>query len=109
MKKDEIIQLIRQENRLNYFSGVPSIPPHSHNGIDNLPVSLASQIISGKVTLVGGAGQVVNSLIKATSTITATPTASNGSDISAQCFQGYANFGSSSGSDTRTLNYIIIL
>jgi microcystin-dependent protein len=44
MDKNQIIQLIKEELSNNYNSGVPQIPPHTHNGIDNLQINAANII-----------------------------------------------------------------
>lgn len=42
-QKKEMMDMMRQvyqeEFNRNYISGVPRVPPHTHNGIDNLPIS----------------------------------------------------------------------
>ena len=40
--KQEIIQMIQQHFRQNYDSGAPAIPPHTHNGVDNLRIPIAN-------------------------------------------------------------------
>lgn len=46
MNKDQITQLIQEMIQKhfdgNYLSGIPKIPPHTHNGIDNLKISAAN-------------------------------------------------------------------
>ncbi len=37
--KQQIIDLINQMFNTNYWAGVPKIPPHTHNGIDNLKIN----------------------------------------------------------------------
>lgn len=51
---DTIKQLIQEALQKNYSSGVPRVPPHTHNKIDNLPVNavdisgnLVTQIVAG--------------------------------------------------------------
>lgn len=60
--KDKILQLIRSEFQRNYTSGVPRVPPHTHNGIDNLPVAnVVNQIVAGTnvtITPTSGTGTV---------------------------------------------------
>lgn len=35
----QIRDIIKDEFQKNYFNGDPKIPPHTHNGIDNLPIN----------------------------------------------------------------------
>ena len=42
MNREQVLQLIQQHFRTNYLSGAPDIPPHTHNGIDNLPIPYAN-------------------------------------------------------------------
>ncbi len=44
MDKEQILQFIEEKLQENYRSGNPQIPPHQHNGIDNLQIN-ASNII----------------------------------------------------------------
>jgi len=41
MQESEVRALIKKMMRENYVSGVPEIPPHSHDGVDNLQVDPA--------------------------------------------------------------------
>lgn len=45
----QIKEIIREEFQANYFGGNPKIPPHQHNGVDNLKIS-STNIIDGLVT-----------------------------------------------------------
>ena len=38
MNREQILQLIQQTIKQNYLSGSPVIPPHTHNGVDNLQI-----------------------------------------------------------------------
>ncbi len=49
---DQIKQIIKQEMQENYTSGVPRIPPHQHDGVDNLRIN-ASDLL-GSVGNPGG-------------------------------------------------------
>lgn len=40
--KQEIVQIIQEQLRDNYISGNPKVPPHQHNGIDNLKIPSVS-------------------------------------------------------------------
>lgn len=39
LTEDQVRAIVREEMQKNYMSGSPDIPPHSHNGTDNLNVS----------------------------------------------------------------------
>lgn len=47
--KQQVIGWIQEFFDKNYRSGIPRIPPHTHNGVDNLPVN-SSTIVGGVVT-----------------------------------------------------------
>ena len=47
MDEQRVLELIRQEFDRNYRSGTPAVPPHTHNGVDNLQI-LASDL-SGSI------------------------------------------------------------
>jgi hypothetical protein len=66
MTADEVRQIIREELQRNYSSGAPAVPPHTHNGIDNLQLP-ATSIIGDAVT-----GDVVTQIV-AGSNITVSP------------------------------------
>jgi len=44
LTEDEVRKIIRDEMDKNYMAGSPDIPPHSHNGTDNLNISPADLI-----------------------------------------------------------------
>lgn len=58
---DQVKQLIKQEMEENYSSGVPRIPPHQHDGVDNLQIE-ASNIIG--LTTGGGSAAGLNGQIQ---------------------------------------------
>lgn len=39
MNEEQIRRIVKEEMAKNYSSGSPEVPPHQHNGIDNLQVS----------------------------------------------------------------------
>lgn len=49
MNIQQVIDIIKKEFQKNYNSGVPKIPPHTHNGVDNLPIN-SNDIVGGLVT-----------------------------------------------------------
>lgn len=40
--KDKVLEWFKQWFNQNYLSGTPRIPPHTHNGVDNLPIPSTS-------------------------------------------------------------------
>lgn len=42
MNEDQIRAIVRNEMDKNYSSGSPDIPPHAHNGNDNLQIDIGS-------------------------------------------------------------------
>lgn len=48
MDEEKIRQIVRAEvdklNLANYRAGTPQIPPHTHNNVDNLPITLSNTI-----------------------------------------------------------------
>lgn len=49
MDENKVRELIRQEFDRNYYSGNPRIPPHTHNGVDNLPISSGGSFAVGGI------------------------------------------------------------
>ncbi len=43
--ESKIREIIREEFIKNYFNGAPKIPPHTHNGIDNLPINASDKYL----------------------------------------------------------------
>lgn len=46
-EKEEIRNIIREEFQKNYLSGSPQLAPHTHNGVDNLPVDAVLSLTPG--------------------------------------------------------------
>lgn len=40
MNEEQVRNIVREEIQKNYRDGSPSIPPHSHNGVDNLKIQI---------------------------------------------------------------------
>ena len=52
-QRAEVLQIVQQNTSANYLSGSPAIPPHTHNGVDNLQIPY-SNITSVPRTTGGG-------------------------------------------------------
>lgn len=92
MTADEVRQIIREELQRNYSSGAPAVPPHTHNGIDNLQLP-ATSIIGDAVT-----GDVVTQIV-AGSNVTISP--STGVGVVTVSASGGGGGGTPGGSDTQ--------
>lgn len=53
MNEDKIRAIVREEMQKNYRSGSPQIPPHFHNGNDNLAIPLQDILGSSVLPSVG--------------------------------------------------------
>jgi hypothetical protein len=86
MNEEQIRQIVREEMVRNYRSGAPLIPPHTHNGNDNLRIPQSNIVSSVK----GNA--FIESIVSETFTlsVTASPTS--------VIFVGYAANNASGGS-----------
>lgn len=42
MKEEDVVAIFQREFNKNYFAGNTRVPPHTHNGIDNLKISAAN-------------------------------------------------------------------
>jgi hypothetical protein len=66
MDEQEVRRIVKQEMSKNYFSGSPDIPPHQHNGTDNLKINGTNLIPNNKYagTIIFNAGDAVfNTLV----------------------------------------------
>ena len=54
MNEEQVKKIVQQEMANNHTSGSPQVPPHQHNGVDNLKVNQANIIpgnrVSGSIT-----------------------------------------------------------
>ncbi len=39
MNEQDVIKIVKRELEQNYKSGAPKVPPHTHNGVDNLKIN----------------------------------------------------------------------
>lgn len=58
LTRQEILDLINSEFERNYRSGAPKIPPHQHNGVDNLQIN-GSDILNLPASSPGGDNEEV--------------------------------------------------
>lgn len=58
----QIKQIIAEQFQKNYGSGVPRVPPHTHNGIDNLPVLAVNSLTAGSGITITPAGSTTGNL-----------------------------------------------
>lgn len=77
MTRDEILKMIQDFFNANYRSGNPKEGPHTHNGIDNLPINSAN-IVGGLVTEIIAGANISVSPIAGTGVVTITGTSSGG-------------------------------
>lgn len=50
--RDDVEKIIQERFNTNYYSGVPRIPPHTHNGVDNLQIPYANLL--NQPSILGG-------------------------------------------------------
>ncbi len=54
LTKQEVLDLIKQQFQQNYAAGNPRIPPHQHNGVDNLQINAANILNLPTATAIPG-------------------------------------------------------
>src|SRR6185312_8706369 len=52
MDEQKVRKIVKDEMEKNYRSGTPKVPPHRHNGVDNLKIS-NTNILAGKTNTIG--------------------------------------------------------
>ncbi len=111
----ETAQQVYAENSKSGQFKVGPVQFHKHNGIDSPRISVndlsgtITQVIGGFATLSTGSVSITDSRIKNTSVITVTPQIAFSANLGAECFNGSATITSTSGGDSRVVNYQILL
>lgn len=109
---EKVKQLIKEYFTNNFYSGVPKIPPHSHNGVDNVKLP-ATSIIGGLVTKIIAGTNITVSPTTGTGDVTVNSTGGGGgspggNDTNVQ-FNDSGSFGGSDEFDWDKNNKILIL